>query len=109
MDRTKYTDKCLELLQTNQFMKLNHDPTKPIEGKIQRILRKVKNRLSSKEYYLLYPTGSWPGKFYGTAKIHILPLNGFIENLPVRLIISNIGTASYQLVKYLAKLLSPLA
>ena len=39
-------------------MKLNHDPTKPIEGKIQRILRKVKNRLSSKEYYLLYPTGS---------------------------------------------------
>ena len=33
-DGNKYTGKCLELLQTNQFMKLNHDPTKSIEGKI---------------------------------------------------------------------------
>ena len=28
MDRAKYTNKCLELLQTNQFIKLNHDQTK---------------------------------------------------------------------------------
>ena len=63
MDRTKYTYKYLELLQTNKFMKLNHDLTKSIEGKIQRILRKVKNRLLSKEYNQLYPTGSCLGKF----------------------------------------------
>ena len=49
MDRTKYTNKCLELLQTNQFIKLNHNPAKSIEGKIQLILRTLKNRLSSKE------------------------------------------------------------
>ena len=73
------------------------------------ILRKVKNRLSSKEYYQLYPTGSCIGKFCGTMKVHKLPLNGFIDNLPLRPIISNIHTASYQLVKYLPKLLSPLA
>ena len=72
MDRTKYTDKCLELLQTNQFIKLNHNLTKSIEGKIQRILRKVKNRLSSKEYCKLYPAGSYTGTFYGTADIHKL-------------------------------------
>ena len=53
--------------------------------------------------------GSCAGKFYGTAKIHNLPLNGFIDNLPLRPIISNIGTPSYQLAKYLAKLLFPLA
>ena len=94
MDRTKYTKKCLELRQTDQFIKLNHDSTKSIEGKIQRILRKLKNRLSSKEYYQLYPAGSWPGKFYGTAKIHKLPPNGFIDNLPLRPIVPNIGTAS---------------
>ena len=35
----------------NQLMKLNYDPTKPIKGKIQPTLRKLKNRLSSKEYY----------------------------------------------------------
>ena len=63
MDRTKYTNKCLELFQTNQVIKLNHDPTKSVEGKIQRILRKFKNRLSSEEYYQLYPTGSCPGNF----------------------------------------------
>ena len=39
----------------------------------------------------------------------INPLNGFIDNLPLKLIMSNIGTASYQLAKYLAKRLSPLA
>ena len=33
MDRPKCTNKCLELPQTNQFIKLNHDPTKSIEGK----------------------------------------------------------------------------
>ena len=54
MDRPKYTEKCLELLQTNQLTKLNHYPTKSIEGKIQRILRKIKNRLSPKDYYQLY-------------------------------------------------------
>ena len=93
MDRTKYTDKRLELLETNQIMKPNHDPTKSTKGKIQRILRKVRNRLSSKEYYQLYSTVSCSGTFYGTAKIPKLPPNGFIDNLLMRLIISNVCTA----------------
>ena len=76
---------------------------------INSLYNNVKNRLSSKEYYQLYPTGSCTEKFYGIAKIHKVPLNGFIDNLPLRLIISNIDTASYQQAKYLAKLLSPLA
>ena len=71
-------------------------------------MRKFKSRLSQKEYYQLYPTGSCAGIFYGTAKIHKLPPDGNISNLPLRPIISNIGTASYQLAKYLAQLLSPL-
>ena len=32
-----------------------------------------------------------------------------VEDLPLRPIIFNVGTASYQLAKYLAKLLSPLS
>ena len=51
MDRTKYTNRCLEILETNQFTKLNHDPTKSVEEMIQRLLRKFKSRLSQKEYY----------------------------------------------------------
>ena len=57
IDRTESSTRCLELLQMNQFIRLYHDPTKLIESKIERILRKFKNRLSSKEYYQLYPTG----------------------------------------------------
>ena len=97
--RTKYTDKCLELLQTNQFIKLNHDPTKSVEDKIQRISKKLKGRLSSKIYYQLYQTSSCPGKFYGPTKIRRLPPNGFKDNLPLEPIVSNIGTGSCQLAK----------
>ena len=37
-----------------------------------------------------------------------LPDNGTIEDLPIRAIISNINTATYQLAKHLSKVLSPL-
>ena len=57
----------------------------------------------------IYPTGSAPGKFYGATKKYKTPVNGTINDLPLRPIISNIGTASYQLANYLAKLLSPLS
>ena len=85
------------------------NPTKTIEMKIQRAVRKVKSKLSPQEYLNIYPTGSSPGKFYGTAKKHKLTPTGTIDNLPIRPIISNTGTASYQLAKYLAKLLSQLS
>ena len=75
---------------------------------VQRSLRKLKSKLSSYEYKKLYPTGSCPGKFYGTAKLHKLPVNGKIDDLPIRPIVSNINTAIYQLVKHLSKALFPL-
>ena len=33
MNKSKYTEKCLHALQTEQFTKLRHDPTKSIEKK----------------------------------------------------------------------------
>ena len=50
--------------------------------------------------------GSRPGQFYGLAKIHKLKVNQGFYDLPLRPIISNIGTATYDLAKYL---LSPLS
>ena len=52
---------------------------------------------------------SRPDKFYRLAKIHKLKVNQGIGDLSLRPIISNIGTATYDLAKYLAKLLSPLS
>ena len=50
---------------------------------------------------------SCPGKFYGNAKVHKLLTNN-VDDLPLRPIISNIGTATYETAKYLANLLAPL-
>ena len=64
------------MLSTKQFLNVETDPTKSLEIKIQRILRKIKSKFPEQEYKRLYPTGSRPGKFYGTAKMHRLSLNG---------------------------------
>ena len=106
MNKPKYHEKCLELLNTDQF---THDLTKKMQAKIQRVLRKIKTNLKSEEYSRLYPTGSCPGKFYVTAKIHkILPTDN-VDKLSVRPIVSNINTSTSELTEYMAKLLSPLS
>ena len=102
-------NKCLNILISDTFIKLTDDPTKSIEGKIQRAIRKIKSKVRKGEYNKIYPTGSAPGKLYGIAKVHKMAENDSIENLPLRRIISNIGTASYHLAKHVAKLLSPLS
>ena len=108
MDRTVYVEKCLDILDTNQFTKVSTDPSKKTEEKIQRVLRKIKRSFSVQEYLTTYPTGSCLGKLYSTAKVYKLPENRNVDQLPIRPIVSNIGTATYQLAKHLAKLLPPL-
>ena len=49
------------------------------------------------------------GKFYGTSKLHKVPNNRTVVHLPLRPIISIIGTATYDLAKYLAQLLRSLS
>ena len=99
----------MDMLNTKQFRKLDTGPTKTIEAKIERAVRKIKSYLSTSEYRTLYPSGSATGKLYGTDKKHKIPVNGTVDDLPLRPIISNIGTASYHLAKYLAKTPSPLS
>ena len=109
MDRSKYVEKCLDLLQTDKFVVLPSDPTAQFEKRVQTCLRKMKSRLEPMTYSSIYPTSSRPGRFYATAKRHKLDESSRdVEQLPVRPIISNIGTATYQTSKYLAKLLAPL-
>ena len=61
--------------------------------------------LSESNYEKLFPTGSWPGLFYGMAKVHKLQGNQGLKELTVRPIISNI---SYETANYRNNLLSPL-
>ena len=64
MNKDKYHEKCLELLHTEQFQKLNHDPTKTTGRKVQNALCKIRWTLSIKKYKWIYLTSSSPGKFY---------------------------------------------
>ena len=109
IDRKTYTVKYLNLLNTDRFIQLDHDPANAIEGKIQRSVRKFKNNLTKQKYSRISPTGLLPGKFYDTAKRHKLEKVSSVDNLLLRPTVSNVGTASYQLAKYLAKLLSRLS
>ena len=108
MNHAKYLEECLSILQGKQLMKLDYDPTSKLESKVQRTLRKMKSKLPENIYKNFYPTGSAPGKLYRNAKIHKLSSND-VDNLPLRPIVSNIATATYETAKYLAKLLLPLS
>ena len=108
MDSSKYIEKCLRIPDNEKIIKITGDSLKCIECKIQQSVRKIKKKISKTEYQQLYPTGCSSHKFHGTAKIHKLPNGGSITELPLSSIVSNIGTASYCVSKYLAKFLSPL-
>ena len=41
IDQKKYTEKCMDMLNTKQFHKLDKDPTKTFETKVQRAVRKI--------------------------------------------------------------------
>ena len=74
-------------------MHFSNDPTKSLKSNIQRTLRKIKSKLSEQEDKKLYLIGSCQGKFYGTAKIHKYPVNGGINELPLRPIVSILNIA----------------
>ena len=111
MDSSQYINKSVKMLNNANFIELTDDPTKSIEEKIEREIRnrKIKSKLSKDDYNKIYPTGSAPGKLYGTLKIHKMAENDSVENPPLQPIISNTGTASYHLAKHLRKLLSPVS
>ena len=80
-----------------------------IEGKIQRFIRKIKNNLTKKDIGGFTQQGHHLENFMAQPNDTNLKKSSSVDDLPLRPIISNIGTASYQLAKYLVKLLSPLS
>ena len=45
MEKHKYLEKCMSLLTTKHFKQVDGDPTKKLESKVQRSLRKLKSKL----------------------------------------------------------------
>ena len=109
MNKTDYVRKCECFLSGPEFEMLPNDPTKTFQTQVQNVLRKMKDKFTTTEYKQLYPSASQPGLFFGMAKVHKLKdAQADVKDLPLRPVISNIGTATYHISKHLAKLLSPL-
>ena len=69
----------------------------------------MKKSFDVKTYKKIYPSSSQPGLFFGLAKVHkVKNKSKSVKDLPLRPVISNCGTATYETSRYLASLLSPL-
>ena len=103
IDKEEYIKKVEDLLEDNTYKKIAVDPTPKQKNKLISILRNIKAEGGLKEevYKRLYPTGAGSPKFYGLPKIHK-------ACIPLRPIISSIGTVTYNTAKELARILKPL-
>ena len=108
LDRLDYDNGILKIISdTSKFRPIKDDPTLLREGRLQRLLRKLKNsgHLDNDVYNNIYPKGSQPARIYGLPKMHKEREPGSIP--PFRPIVSSIGTYNYNLSKYLCGPLTP--
>ena len=98
-----YKKKAEELLSQNTYRALTSDPTMRLKNKMISILKSIKSEggITEELYKRLYPTGAGSPKFYGLPKIHK-------PGMPLRPIVSSIGTVTYQTSKEVARILKPL-
>ncbi|KAI8484597.1 hypothetical protein Bbelb_377040 [Branchiostoma belcheri] len=104
LDREQYDRKVQDLLgDKDTYMPLKKDPTNKFKGKISSALKKLQTEgvLDRPTYLKLNPTTEQPPAFYGLPKIHK-------QSVPLRPIVSSIGSVTYELAGFLAKILGPL-
>ena len=103
MNTEDYKKKAEELLNQNTYRAISSDPTMRLQNKLINLLKSIKAKGGIKEklYRRLYPTRAGSPKFYGLPKIHEV-------GMPLRPIVSSIGTVTYQTSKELARILKPL-
>ena len=104
MDRRDYIRKAKELLDdTSTYRTIQSDPTNKLKNKLINILKRIKvdTGLQENIYGRMYPTGASSSKFYGLPKIHK-------KNVPLRPIVSSIGSVTHGVAKELFKIIKPL-
>lgn len=68
LNKNDYVRKSLEILEGENFLKLDNDPTKGFQTKVQDTLRRMKKAFDRETYNRLYPSASHPGLYFGLAK-----------------------------------------
>ena len=97
MNRSDYVSKCESFLGGPEFEMLQNDPTKTFQTSVQNTLRKMKKKFTNAEYKQLYQSALQPDLFFGLAKVPQLKDGQTdVKDFPLRPVISNMGTTTYQ-------------
>ena len=100
MDVEEYNNKIQTLLRDPAYVQINSDPTTYLEKTTKTKIKNSKIDPEIQQQLIPREKSSRSPKFYGLPKIHK-------EDVPLRPIVSCIGSPLQQLAKYLAKQLQP--
>ena len=104
MDGIEYKNKAQDLSEDGEtFEEIKTDLTNKLKNKLINLMKEIKAEggITEHLYKKMYPTGAVAPKFYGLPKIHK-------RDIPLRLIVSSMGSISYEVAKELARILRPL-
>jgi hypothetical protein len=96
LDESEYRDKLNALLESGVYESLPIDPTAKVDKKVQKLLSEHKTALPTDLKH-----HSKPPHLHGLPKVHK-------PDIPLRPIVSSIGSPCYALAGFLHKILSPL-
>ena len=94
-DTTKFKQVVIE-----EDNRIKHPLVKKEDSIKDYVHRYFKKHVDQQTYNKLRPTGSGPGKLYGMCKVHK-------DGYPMRPVVSMLGTAEYELAKYLDDWIKP--
>ena len=103
MDKHQYREKVLSMLNDKQtYTALKSDPTGRTERDLNQrlLLLKKSSKISEETYKLLRSSDGLAPQLYGLPKIHK-------EGVPLRPIVSFVNSPTYNVSRYLARVLSP--
>ena len=103
MNKVDYNEKIKEHLDDNEtYLKLDSDPTRDLRTTVNQYLKSLldKKLITNAQYYSLFAKSSTIPLFYALIKIHKI-------GVPIRPIVSFIDSPSYNVAKFLSKLLTP--
>ena len=103
LDKEEYIQKAQHLLHQSNYKSLTTDPTTRHKNKLITLLKTIKSQggINDNLYKRLYPTGASSPKFYGLPKVHK-------DGIPLRPIVSSVGSVAYETSKELSRILKPL-
>ena len=100
MTKEDYDAKLRGMLDISTYKRLKRDPTATQESKLTHKLNSLERSgdIPTRLYHELRPSGSQPPRIYGLPKVHK-------PEVPLRPIVSCIGSPSYRLSKFITSLI----